>query len=206
MTPIAPIMIARTGAANVASVRAMLQRLDVEATVTSDAAAIATAPAVILPGVGSFGAAMSEIEPNGIARAIRDRVTWDRPLLAICLGLQLLAESSEESPGVNGLGVLPTRVTRFPEPLRAPHFGWNMVTSNDSGGLIEPGYAYFANSYRLTSAPPGWYSAWTDYGGPFVAAIERGNVLACQFHPELSGPWGQSLIERWLRRAGVQTC
>lgn len=206
MTRSPSIVIARTGTANLASVRAALRRVGVEAPVTSDATEVARARAVILPGVGAFGAAMKEMNASGVAGAIRQHIDSGRPLLAICLGLQLLADASEESPGATGLGAVPGRVTRFPEPLRVPHFGWNRVEPDGACELIEPGFAYFANSYRLTSAPPGWSAAWTQYGGPFIASVERGNVLACQFHPELSGPWGQALIARWLRRAGVLPC
>jgi imidazoleglycerol phosphate synthase glutamine amidotransferase subunit HisH len=114
----------------------------------------------------------------------------------------LLAEGSEENPGVAGLGLLPAAITGFARGLRIPHLGWNRVRAGDGCSLLEDGAAYFANSYKLDRAPAGWSGAFTDHGGDFVAAIERGPVLACQFHPELSGPWGQALIERWLKISG----
>jgi imidazole glycerol phosphate synthase glutamine amidotransferase subunit len=122
--------------------------------------------------------------------------------LAICLGLQILAEESEENPGVRGLGVLPATVTRFADGLRVPQLGWNRVAAGDGARLLEDGAAYFANSFKLDNVPPGWTGATADHGGEFVAALERGPVLACQFHPELSGHWGQTLIERWLAAGG----
>jgi len=126
--------------------------------------------------------------------------------MAICLGLQLLASSSDETPGITGLSIFEeSHVARFAGldpsnqlPLKVPQLGWNKVVADPSARLLTTGYAYFANSFRLTTPPPGWTAALSDYGGPFVAAVERGPHLACQFHPELSGPYGQALIARWL--------
>jgi imidazoleglycerol phosphate synthase glutamine amidotransferase subunit HisH len=121
--------------------------------------------------------------------------------------LQLFATESEESPAATGLGILPGKVERFKptddEPdLVVPQFGWNEVLPC-SGGLVEPGWAYYANSYRLSEAPEDWTVSWSSHGGDFVAAIEREGVLACQFHPELSGPWGLALIQRWFALGGT---
>jgi len=134
--------------------------------------------------------------------AIRRRIEQGRPTLAVCVGLQVLTEASEESPGVEGLGVIPGVVRRFPETVRVPQLGWNRVTQGPGfGAAADDDYAYFANSYRLTGAPDGWLAAWSDHGGPFVAAIEQEGtpgVLGCQFHPELSGAWGMAILQRWL--------
>jgi imidazole glycerol phosphate synthase glutamine amidotransferase subunit len=138
-----------------------------------------------------------------MADAIVRRVDVGRPLLAICLGLQLLCESSEESPGVAGLGIIDADVRRFPVGVRAPHFGWNRVEADPSCSLLESGYACYAHSYRVVGAPAGWSASMTTHGAPFVAAMVRGPLCACQFHPELSGEWGQKLLERWLACEGV---
>ena len=118
-------------------------------------------------------------------------------MLAICLGLQLLAEGSEESPGVAGLGVIAGRAARLPDSVRVPHLGWNSVSA-ETGALVESGFAAYANSYALANAPDGWTVTRTQHGIEFVASLERGSLLATQFHPELSGSWGRDLLARWL--------
>lgn len=115
----------------------------------------------------------------------------------MCVGLQVLFEESEESPGSEGLGVLPGKVGRFPDTVRVPQFGWNRIEPEPGCRYLEPGYAYFANSYRALAAP-GCKVARAEHGDRFVAAVERGPLLACQFHPELSGAFGHRLIARWL--------
>ena len=117
------------------------------------------------------------------------------------MGLQLLCNSSEESPGATGLGCVDGAVTHFPAGVRAPQFGWNRVTAGAGCSLLEDGYAYFANSFRLAEPPAGWHAATAEHGGRFVAAMERGAVLACQFHPELSGRYGIDLLRRWIGTA-----
>jgi imidazole glycerol phosphate synthase glutamine amidotransferase subunit len=115
--------------------------------------------------------------------------------------MQLLCRESEESPGARGLDIVDSAVTRFGDEVRVPQLGWNQVEPAPGSRFVEPGWAYFANSYRIDRVPDGWVGATTDYGGGFVSALERGDVLACQFHPELSGPWGARLISRWLETA-----
>jgi imidazole glycerol phosphate synthase glutamine amidotransferase subunit len=139
---------------------------------------------------------------------MRERIDAGRPTLAICLGFQLLFEGSEESPGVEGLGVVPGRIERFNESVRVPQFGWNRVIPATESAMVRSGYAYLANSYRAGAPVPGWACAMADHGGPFVAAMERGPVLACQFHPELSGRWGLDLLGRWIAnvRQEVASC
>jgi imidazole glycerol phosphate synthase glutamine amidotransferase subunit len=148
--------------------------------------------------VGSFGAGMQGLRNAKLVDAIAQRIDEQQPLLAVCLGLQLLCSQSEESAEVAGLGLFEQTVTRFGPNLRVPQLGWNRVRPSKDCDLLRDGYAYYANSFRLTTIPKGWRGAYSEYGEPFVAAIERGPLLACQFHPELSGAWGQSLIERWL--------
>ena len=195
------VVVVRTGTANLASVVAALERGGAAVEVTSDPTAVEKADRLVLPGVGSFGPVAEGLRLSGLAGPLAERFAGGRPALAICLGLQLLAAWSEEAPGVPGLGVLPETVTRFADGLRAPQLGWNRVTAGPDCRLLTDGDAYFANSYKLDRAPEGWAAALTDHGGLFVAALERGPVLACQFHPELSGRWGQALIERWLEVA-----
>ena len=152
---------------------------------------------VVLPGVGSFGAAMTGLREVGLDAALAARVKAGRATLAMCVGLQVLFEASDESPHATGLAALPGRVGRFPESVRVPQFGWNRVVPEPGCRFVEPGYAYFANSYRVLEAP-GCAIATAEHGGRFVAALERDSMLACQFHPELSGAYGHELIARWL--------
>ena len=148
---------------------------------------------------------MKQLQRNNLVEPIREHVMKGRPLLAVCLGLQLLCNTSEESPGVEGIGLVDAELSRFDGVRLVPQIGWNQVSPCEDSDLGRAGYAYFANSYRLTERPPGWGGAMSHYGRPFVAALLRENVLACQFHPELSGAWGQSLIARSLK-LGATSC
>jgi imidazole glycerol phosphate synthase glutamine amidotransferase subunit len=162
------------------------------------AAEIESAKRVVLPGVGSFAAAMEEIDRQGWSRALISRLEERKPTLCICLGLQLLYASSDESPGVGGLSIIDSAISRLPNTVIVPHMGWNEVRVQDRGGLVRNGHAYFANSFRATYAPGDWTISRTDYGGEMIAALESGPVVACQFHPELSGEYGLTLLEDWL--------
>jgi glutamine amidotransferase len=194
------IYVVRTGTANLASVLAAWTRLGADVALTSDPDRVRSADRVVLPGVGSFGAAMAELSRDGLDVALRERILAARPTLAICLGEQLFARSSDETAAVKGLDVIEAHVTRFPHhaDLRVPQMGWNEVTPTPGARYVQRGFAYFANSYKLDAIPMGWEGSTADHGGPFVASIERGPVLACQFHPELSGAWGHALLRRWL--------
>lgn len=203
---------AATGAANLASVMACLGRAGARAELATTADRILSADFAVLPGVGAFGPAMERLAASGLEKAFAQRVRNGGKTLGICLGMQLFCASSEEAPGVQGIGVVDAEVTRFPEGLPLPQLGWNrVVLARGQGGGhygagssgLEAGWAYFANSYRVAGNPRG-FKAWTSsYGGEFVAALEgvepwNEGLLLCQFHPELSGPWGLSLIRRWL--------
>ena len=205
------VTIIETGVGNTASVMAAFARLGIAAERANGPASIRNASAVVLPGVGAFGPGLAALRGGGLDSAIIDRVRAGSPLLAICLGLQMLCASSDESPGATGLSVLPAAVARFglPASLRLPHMGWNTVSGD--GPIVRPGHAYFAHSFRVSTEgvepPEGWSIATTEYGGGFIAAVERGPVVACQFHPELSGSWGLGLLARWARTAGLEaTC
>ncbi|MEX1093036.1 MAG: imidazole glycerol phosphate synthase subunit HisH [Acidimicrobiia bacterium] len=191
-----------TGTANLASVMAAFGRLGVDLAPARTAAEVDAADRVVLPGVGTFGAAADRLEEGGLTNALRRRVAAGLPTLAVCVGMQFLASSSEESPGAAGLGAVKGSISRFDEDLIVPQLAWSQVMPDPTSRLVEPGWAYFANSYRLTEAPDGWASSTATYGKPFVAALERDGVLACQFHPELSGQWGSDLLQRWLDATG----
>jgi imidazole glycerol phosphate synthase glutamine amidotransferase subunit len=191
------VVVVPTGTANIASVLAAFGRMGVVPRVSEDRAEVAGATHVMLPGVGAFGAAMARLVELGLDAVLRERVAADRPTIAICVGHQLLFETSDENPGVRGLGLAQGHIGRFPEDVRVPQFGWNAVQAGDGSSLIEGGWAYFANSYRATEAP-GWRVATATHGARYVAAMERGNVIGCQFHPELSGAYGEALLARFL--------
>jgi glutamine amidotransferase len=192
------VTVVRTGTANLASVLAAFHRLGCEVELTTDPDAVGPAERLVLPGVGAFGTVAPSLVGSGLAEPLAERFAGDRPSLAVCLGLQLLADASDEAPGARGLGVLQERVSRFDGGQRVPQLGWNRVIAEEGCRLLTDGAAYFANSYKLDGVPPGWSGAMAHHGGPFVAALERGPVLACQFHPELSGAWGMALLQRWL--------
>jgi len=194
------VHIVDTGVANIASLLAAFRRLDCDPELTTQAATVDESPYTVLPGVGAFGPGMEMLESSGLVEPVRERVSAGRPTLAVCLGMQLLSEESEENPDADGLGLFDVGVERFPAEVRIPQFGWNEVVAGADCELLETGYAYFANSYCISEPPEGWAAAMGEYGGSFVAAMERGTVLACQFHPELSGEWGHQLLGRWLER------
>jgi imidazole glycerol phosphate synthase glutamine amidotransferase subunit len=193
------VVVLATGVANVASVAAAWGRLGIGVRYSMDAGDVANASHLVLPGVGAFGAGMAALTEHGLVESLRERILGGRPTLAICLGLQLLFETSEETPGVSGIGVLQGAVTRFSSAVRVPQLGWNEVAAGDDS-VVPTGYAYFANSFCVRSAPAGYRVAWCDYDGRFVAACERDGVVACQFHPELSGAYGERLLKRWFTR------
>lgn len=193
------VLVVETGTANIASVLAGLGRAGARPVLENDPGRLARADRVVVPGVGALAAAMIRLENDGLVEVLRDRVAEGRPTLGICLGLQLLCAGSDESKGVAGLGVIEGRVQRFDDTVLVPQMGWNQVLPGTNSRYLKRGYAYFANSYRLATAPEPWEAAWSDHGGPFVAAVEKGDVVGCQFHPELSGSWGQDLLTRWLK-------
>ena len=191
-------IVVRTGTANLASVLAALRRLDVPARTSNDPHDVEQADRLILPGVGAFAAAMTCLRNDQLVDPLTRRLKERRPTLGICLGMQLLFDASDESPGCSGLSIAPDQIRRFTEDVRIPQMGWNRIVADDSCRILQSGYAYFANSYRAADTPEGWSGAIADHGGSFVAGMERGPIVACQFHPELSGQFGLDLIQRWL--------
>ncbi len=198
------VAVVSTGTANLASVLAALQRLGARPRIVDRAEEIETAERVVLPGVGSFGAAMERLRSRELDAPLVSRVREGRATLAICLGMQLFAAASEEGPDARGLAIFPGVVQRFPPTVRVPQLGWNVIEPDGESIYLRPGWAYFANGYKLAAVPDGWRVAVADHGGRFVAACERAGVLACQFHPELSGSFGAAILERWLALAPVE--
>lgn len=200
--PESAVAVVRTGTANLASVGTALQRLGRRVEFVADADAVVRAERLVLPGVGAFAAAREAVVAQGLEDALRERIAQGRPTLGICLGMQLMARGSDEAPGVPGLGALDAVAQRFGDGQRVPQMGWNRVVPSDRCRIVPAGFAYFANSFRLTAGAGadvgGWTPAWSDYGGPFLAAVERGPVVGCQFHPELSGAYGRALLAQWL--------
>lgn len=197
----AKVVIVETGVANIASMLSAFHRLGLNPCLANEKNDIDEATHLVIPGVGTFAAAFRRLEELGLVELLRARILGGTPTLCVCAGMQILAESSDESPGTKGFGIIPGHVSRFPESVRVPQFGWNKVEATDNCRFLQTGYAYFANSYRLAEAPSGWNIALSEHGGSFIAALERDNLLACQFHPELSGPWGLALLNRWLTKA-----
>ena len=192
------------GAGNLRSVKNALDSLGAANMRASTAKEILLADAVILPGVGEFGSAMAELERRGIKEAVKEAAKSGRPLLGICLGMQLLFEASEESPEAEGLGILPGRVLRFPPEmgLKIPHMGWNSIAplreSRLLAGLPRGPYMYFVHSFYVKAAERSDVSAITEYGLIFDAAAERDNIFGCQFHPEKSGTAGLTILKNFI--------
>lgn len=191
-------------AGNIRSVEKAVMLLGCEAVVTRDRETILSADHVILPGVGAFGDAMAKLKKYELADSIREAVNRKLPFLGICLGLQLLFESSEEAPGIEGLGLLPGRILRIPEGdgLKIPHIGWNSLTFPNQGrlfqGIAQGAYVYFVHSYYLQAEDPKLVTASTEYGTVIHASVERDNLFACQFHPEKSSETGLKILQNFL--------
>ena len=191
-------------AGNIRSVEKAVEALGGDAVLTSDAAVIRQADHVILPGVGSFGSAMENLYRFDLVDVIRETAEEGKPFLGICLGMQLLFERSEESPGAEGLGILKGEVLRIPEGegRKIPHMGWNSLHLQNDGrlfaGVQEGAYVYFVHSYYLRAADPSIVRATAEYGVTIHASVEQGNVMAAQFHPEKSSSVGRQILQNFL--------
>ena len=189
-------------AGNLKSVEKALLYLDEKVKVTSDAKEILKADKIILPGVGAFGDAMEKLNNSGLAETICEAVDKKIPLLGICLGLQLLFESSEESPGVSGLSLLKGKIVRIPEKenFKVPHIGWNSLKIASDAALFreipQDSHVYFVHSYYLKAEEP-IVTATTDYVVDIHASVQKDNLFACQFHPEKSGNIGLKLLKNF---------
>jgi len=195
------------GAGNVRSVINALERVGEAVTVARTPDDIAAAERLVFPGVGSFGSMMQALEARGFTAPLRTYLAAGRPFLGICLGLQALFEGSEEAPGVPGLGILPGFVRRFTGDLRVPHIGWNGLRAQRPSPLLaglrgdEP--AYFVHSYHVVPRDPSIVLTLTDYGTPFVSSVQRGALVATQFHPEKSGELGLAMLRGFLDRGAT---
>lgn len=190
------------GAGNLQSVEKALRYIGCDCRVTADPGELLTAQAAVLPGVGSFGDAMDQLRARGLEGPIHDFVDSGKPFLGICLGLQILFEESQESPGVKGLGLLKGRILRLPKEsgLKIPHIGWNSLNVKERDGLFqglpEEPYVYFVHSYYL-QAEEDVVTATAEYGATIHAAVRKDNLMACQFHPEKSGRTGLSILRNF---------
>lgn len=190
-------------AGNLKSVEKALRHLGKETVVTRDPQTILAADQAILPGVGAFGDAMGNLHRFGLVDVIHGFADSGKPFLGICLGQQLFFESSEESPGIKGLGLLPGKIRKLPggTGLKIPHMGWNSLEIMDGKRLfrdIDQGaYVYFVHSYYLEASDPAHVAAVTEYGTRIHAAVEHNNLFACQFHPEKSGETGLQILRNF---------
>lgn len=198
------ITIVDYGMANLRSVQKALERVGTAASISSDPAAVESASKLVLPGVGAFGDAMENLRERGLIEPLRRFIASGRPLLGVCLGLQLLFEYGEEDGGHEGLAAIPGRVVKFTpaDPtLKVPHMGWNAIrwTKPDPmlAGLTPGAHVYFVHSYYAVPTDPSVIATTTDYGQNFCSAIRSGNIFATQFHPEKSQQVGLKILSNF---------
>lgn len=194
-------------AGNVKSVEKAIEKLGAEHILTSDPEKIRNADAVILPGVGNFGDCVSKLSERGLDSALKEYAASGKPFLGICVGLQLLFDESEESPGVKGLGILPGKIKKFPasSELKVPQIGWNDIVESKGRlleGIEKETYFYFVHSYYLECEDPSIVTSRTEYGITYDSSVESGNVFATQFHPEKSSDAGLKVLSNFLKIAG----
>lgn len=193
------------GSGNLRSVGKALEHVGAEVRLVAGMADLSRVDAMVLPGVGAFGDCVRQLHERGLWKAAGDWVKSDRPFFGICLGYQMLFESSEESAGVPGLGIFAGEVRKFDEAqgLKVPHMGWNSLQFSGEKsaweGLPAEPHVYFVHSYRPVPSDESLVSAWCEYGGRFAAAISKGNLTATQFHPEKSQEVGLRILENFVR-------
>jgi glutamine amidotransferase len=195
------------GIGNLRSAEKALAHLGAPVVLTADPDVVRDAVGVVLPGVGHFGACMAALQAAGLADLAREAATSGRPFLGVCIGMQMLFDGSDEAPGVDGLGVLPGRVTRLPATVKLPQIGWNTLEpvagSALVSGLPDPAWLYFVHAYA-PETDESIVAAWCDHGRRFPAAVERGNLWATQFHPEKSGEVGLRLLANFVSLCGTR--
>ena len=194
------------GVGNLFSAEKAFAALGADVRVTSDESTIRQADKIVLPGVGAFGDCMKNLEESGLIPVLKESVAAGKPLLGICVGLQVLFDGSEESPGAKGLGLIHGMVKKINAPgLKIPHMGWNSLTIRESReprdlfhGLQEHPYVYFVHSYHAVPDDPAVITATTEYGEQLTASVAVGNLQATQFHPEKSGDVGLSILKNFI--------
>lgn len=190
---------------NLRSAQKALEHLGAESRLTGEPAEVAAADAVVLPGVGAFGACMRALRAAELDGPVLEAIEQGKPFLGVCVGMQMLFDESEESPGVPGLGAIAGAVRRLPEGLTLPHMAWNTVEARVGSRLFEgvgpQPWLYFVHSYAPVPEEPDVVTATTEYGGEIVAAIERDGLWATQFHPEKSGAAGLAVLGNFVRAA-----
>ena len=201
------IAIVDYGVGNLYSVEKALARFSSDVVLTHEAEIIDKADKVVLPGVGAFGDCMKNFKASGLVDAVLRAVKSGKPVMGICVGLQIMFEGSDESPGVAGLGIFKGRVRKINAPeLKIPHMGWNSLTVNENASvnidlfknIRENPYVYFVHSYYAVPEDKSVITAKTVYGGEITAAVGKDNVIATQFHPEKSGDIGLSIIKNFV--------
>ncbi len=196
------------GAGNLSSVKKALDFLGAESEITQDKDKILSASHIILPGVGSFGDAMNSMAERGLVDVVKEAALSGKPFLGICLGLHLLFEGSDESPEIDGLGILKGKMVTIPRDrgLKVPHIGWNSVSLKQKDGIFsgidDNSYFYFVHSYYLKDADEDVVAGVTEYGVPIECAVQRGNLCAVQFHPEKSSSAGLKLLKNFIEMEG----
>lgn len=189
------------GMGNLRSVTNAFTHLGAAITVTRERSVIAEAQALVLPGVGAFGKCVENLRRFDLFDFLKDEIVSGKPYLGICLGLQMLFESSEEAPGVAGMGLIKGRVVRFKGAVKVPHMGWNAVRQKKDSrvfaGIKQGEFFYFVHSYYPEPAEDVTATT-TDYSGEFASSIEKGNLFACQFHPEKSQKVGLALLRNFV--------
>lgn len=206
----ATIAVLDYGIGNLRSAEKALQHVGADARLVSDPREAAAADAVVLPGVGAFGSCAAALRGSELDRVALDAVAAGKPMLAVCIGMQLLFEGSDESPGIGGLGVLGGVIRRLPDGVKRPQMQWNLVTPRPGSAdrlveLTEPDWFYFVHGYSAVPEDPSVVAGTCEYGTEVVAAVGQGNLFATQFHPEKSGKSGLALLRRFseqVQRAG----
>ncbi len=191
------------GAGNLQSVKKALDFIGAESVITDDPETINACDKILLPGVGSFGDAMASMQEKNLVETVKQNALSGKAFLGICLGLQLLFEESEESPGVKGLGIFKGKIRKFPADmgLKIPHIGWNSLEIKQKATIFknipENSYVYFVHSYYLEAEEPDTVATVTNYGIDFHSAVGRNNIFATQFHPEKSGDVGLQILKNF---------
>jgi len=197
------IAIVDYGMGNLRSVVNALKKLGADVVITQDRKTIAGSDAIVLPGVGAFGKCIENLERLHLFDFIKEMIVQEKRYLGICLGMQILFEESEEAPGIRGMGIIKGKVPRFTSKMKVPHMGWNSVEIVKSNPIFEDikggSHFYFVHSFFCQPEEKGVIATTTPYGVEFASSIQRGNVFACQFHPEKSQSIGLRLLRNFIR-------